>query len=160
MTAQKSYSEKLRDPRWQKKRLEIMQRDDFACRLCGDKKSTLHIHHKEYRVGHEPWEYEEENLVTYCETCHSLVEYLKPIDVLGVIKLGYEPGDHQFYLVSTIIAIDDKVFVPSICLIRYYFSLMEWDVIVALSETRVTEMYGLIEAAKNKLKSNGKNPNH
>ncbi len=25
------YASKLKDPRWQKKRLEILQRDDFAC---------------------------------------------------------------------------------------------------------------------------------
>jgi 5-methylcytosine-specific restriction endonuclease McrA len=28
------YSEKLRDPRWQKKRLEIFQRDNFICQNC------------------------------------------------------------------------------------------------------------------------------
>ena len=31
------YSEKLKDPRWQKKRLEILERDNFRCQYCGDK---------------------------------------------------------------------------------------------------------------------------
>ena len=32
-----NYSEQLKSPKWQKKRLEIMQRDKFTCQLCGDK---------------------------------------------------------------------------------------------------------------------------
>jgi len=29
--AKLTYSEKLKDPRWQKKRLEILSRDNFTC---------------------------------------------------------------------------------------------------------------------------------
>jgi len=54
-----TYSEKLKDPRWQRKRLEVMQRDDFTCRNCGAKDKTLHIHHVRYLKGFEPWEYKE-----------------------------------------------------------------------------------------------------
>lgn len=66
----KTYSEKLKDPRWQRKRLEIMQRDEFRCRLCADKDSTLHVHHLRYRRDAEPWEYANESLVTVCDGCH------------------------------------------------------------------------------------------
>jgi hypothetical protein len=31
MNSRKTYSEKLRDPRWQKKRLQIFERDEFMC---------------------------------------------------------------------------------------------------------------------------------
>lgn len=31
-----TYSQKLRDPRWQKKRLEILERDSFTCQHCHD----------------------------------------------------------------------------------------------------------------------------
>jgi hypothetical protein len=65
------YSEKLRDPRWQKKRLEIMQRDCFACRNCRDKESTLNVHHQWYKRGAEPWDYDADSLVTLCESCHA-----------------------------------------------------------------------------------------
>ena len=41
----KTYSQKLRDPKWQKKRLEVLQRDEFCCQLCNDKETELHIHH-------------------------------------------------------------------------------------------------------------------
>lgn len=65
-----SYADKLRDPRWQKKRLEIMERDGFACRECGDKDSPLNVHHGYYARGRSPWEYPDEHLKTLCEECH------------------------------------------------------------------------------------------
>lgn len=64
------YSQKLRDPRWQKKRLEIMQRDNFTCQVCNDSKSTLNVHHCYYEKGADPWEYENGSLITLCESCH------------------------------------------------------------------------------------------
>ena len=70
----KSYSDKLKDPRWQKRRAEICQRDEWKCKLCGDNYETLHVHHKRYIKGNEPWEYEDDDLVTLCESCHGLVE--------------------------------------------------------------------------------------
>jgi len=64
------YSEKIKDPRWQKKRLEILQRDDFRCKWCGDKESTLHVHHIAYLKGNI-WDTPDNLLITLCETCHS-----------------------------------------------------------------------------------------
>lgn len=69
------YSEKLKDPRWQKKRLEIFERDKFMCQHCGDTKSTLHVHHLRYQTGKEPWEYDSEDMMTLCGGCHE-IEYL------------------------------------------------------------------------------------
>lgn len=65
-----TYYEKLKDPRWQKKRLEVMQANDFTCEICFDTTKTLNVHHKEYFKGLEPWEYEIEQLSCICETCH------------------------------------------------------------------------------------------
>lgn len=67
-----SYAEKLKDPRWQKKRLEILSRDDFTCQKCQDKESTLHVHHRYYDAGVDPWDYEEYALVTLCWDCHEI----------------------------------------------------------------------------------------
>lgn len=69
--AKTAYFEKLRDPRWQRKRLEVMQRDEFTCQSCFDSGSTLNVHHRVYIKGNEPWDYPVENLVTLCESCHS-----------------------------------------------------------------------------------------
>lgn len=71
------YSDKLKDPRWQKKRLEILQRDDFSCRKCSDMSSTLHIHHKYYTKDVEPWDYKDDCFITLCDTCHLLIEAFK-----------------------------------------------------------------------------------
>lgn len=66
----KTYSERLRDPRWQRKRLEILNRSDFSCERCGATDRTLNVHHKRYRKGAMPWEYEATELVALCEICH------------------------------------------------------------------------------------------
>lgn len=67
-----TYSEKLKDPRWQKKRLLILQRDNWLCRQCFNDEETLNVHHRQYKNGCEPWDYEDDWLVTLCETCHQL----------------------------------------------------------------------------------------
>ncbi|HLF52778.1 hypothetical protein [Flavobacterium sp.] len=66
-----TYWEKLKDPRWQKKRLEILYRDDWKCVVCDNKKTTLHVHHFYYIRGKNPWEYPAEHLKTLCVDCHS-----------------------------------------------------------------------------------------
>lgn len=64
------YSERLKDPRWQKKRLQIMERDGFTCRLCSDTETTLNVHHLFYEKGADPWDYPDLSLLTVCEPCH------------------------------------------------------------------------------------------
>ena len=87
--ADKSYSEKLRDPRWQKKRLEILSRDEFTCQRCFDTSSTLVVHHRSYLAGREPWDYSNEYLVTLCELCHSEEHDLEGVgkDLVNIIKM-------------------------------------------------------------------------
>lgn len=65
------YADQLRDPRWQRKRLEIMERADFTCESCGDEKKTLAVHHRIYLGGRKAWEYENEYLECLCEDCHT-----------------------------------------------------------------------------------------
>lgn len=70
------YNEKLRDPRWQKRRLEIMERDNFTCRVCGrgiNDGTPLNVHHKKYKKDKEIWEYSNNLLITLCEGCHKKV---------------------------------------------------------------------------------------
>ncbi len=63
-------SEKLKDPRWQKKRLLIMQRDQFKCQRCGNTEENLQVHHLVYEENREPWDIPDENLITYCQSRH------------------------------------------------------------------------------------------
>lgn len=74
MADKKTYSDLLKDPRWQKKRLEILARDEWKCQSCYDSETTLHVHHKHYHKGHKPWEYEDRELVTLCENCHEAID--------------------------------------------------------------------------------------
>jgi len=64
------YSEKLKDPRWQRKRLEIFERDEWTCEICHDSTSTLIVHHRKYMANTEPWDYPDALLITLCENCH------------------------------------------------------------------------------------------
>lgn len=69
-----TYQEQLKDPRWQKKRLEIMERDEWTCQMCGDTEATLTVHHKSYKFDGgfaDIWDYDGGYLITLCETCHS-----------------------------------------------------------------------------------------
>lgn len=67
----KSYSDKLKDPRWQKRRLAVLERDEWCCQSCYDTESTLHVHHRYYVWNSDPWDYPEDALVTLCESCHA-----------------------------------------------------------------------------------------
>lgn len=68
-----SYAEKLKDPRWQKKRLEVLERDEWKCVYCGAEDKTLHVHHVIYLTKRAPWEYHHSFLQTVCVDCHELV---------------------------------------------------------------------------------------
>lgn len=143
--AKKTYSEKLRDPRWQKKRLSVLSRDNFTCQLCSDQETELHVHHKYYTAGAEPWEYENEILITYCAHCHFIVEALsehgfdaiiagkaphnsKPlITVLSVITRNQGQDTVQLF---TIVAGTDPVHVA------------------ALGEDKISELTELFRLAK------------
>lgn len=91
------YSNQLKSPKWQRKRLEIFSRDNFTCVECGDDKNTLHVHHQEYK-NCEIWDYPNESLITLCESCHNkkhptvkdrLINLLKDIDIYSrMIDVG------------------------------------------------------------------------
>lgn len=66
-----TYQEQLQHPLWQKKRLQIMEKNDFKCSECGAGQKTLHIHHGYYARGRKVWDYEDETLHCLCDECHS-----------------------------------------------------------------------------------------
>lgn len=66
------WSKKYKDVRWQKKRLRILQRDNWTCQFCNKSKNiTLHVHHLIYVWNQDPWDYKDAELVTLCGTCHT-----------------------------------------------------------------------------------------
>jgi len=66
-----SYNDLLKHPKWQKKRLECLSRDEFQCSKCGDDENTLNVHHRYYIKERKPWEYPLWSLTTLCDGCHN-----------------------------------------------------------------------------------------
>lgn len=65
-----SYNEQINHPHWQRKRLEIMRRDKWECRVCGESNKQFHVHHLYYEKDCHIWDYDNEALVTICKDCH------------------------------------------------------------------------------------------
>jgi len=66
-----TYSEQLKHPKWQRKRLEILEAADWKCIRCSSAEKTLHVHHRQYIAGRLPWEYAADDLLALCEDCHA-----------------------------------------------------------------------------------------
>jgi len=130
----KSYYEKLKDPRWQKKRLQIMQRDAFTCRHCGDTEETLNVHHKQYFKNKDPWDYEDKDLMTLCEVCHSETSDLaKAIsiacseypwemkEVQNALEISSEERYKVFHILSLVVENPEMIY-PVHSLLMTYFN--------------------------------------
>lgn len=74
MSRRTNYSELLRDPRWQRTRLLVMDRAAWCCECCGSKARTLNVHHGYYDNRKAPWEYDLDTLWCLCERCHKDAE--------------------------------------------------------------------------------------
>ena len=73
----KPYAEQLRDPRWQKKRLELLEKAEWTCKQCRETSKELQVHHMYYKKGLAPWEYPEDALLVLCKDCHVKVAELQ-----------------------------------------------------------------------------------
>jgi hypothetical protein len=73
------YADLLKCYEWKEFRedyIEYRRNSDGAsvCDDCGeDFKGTLHVHHKVYRLGVLPWEYDFSELRLLCPNCHDLL---------------------------------------------------------------------------------------
>ncbi len=85
----KTYGEKLLDPRWQKKRLEVLETNNFTCQYCGDTETTLHVHHLCYKINGNPWDTDLSALLCLCEECHKIshIINLTPLEKLLIDEL-------------------------------------------------------------------------
>jgi hypothetical protein len=92
-----TYAEKLKDPRWQKKRLKVFERDHWECTNCCNKHRPLHVHHLKYNGN--PWKTKMKYLTTLCDYCH---EFQHEIDKKSIkVKVsrhgfeGWVPTDYK-----------------------------------------------------------------
>jgi hypothetical protein len=88
-----AYRDLLLHPKWDKKRKEILARDNYTCTRCGrnmtDNFIVLHVHHRKYISGRMPWEYENSNFSTLCGTCHRIIsEKINEFEARQFIHLG------------------------------------------------------------------------
>lgn len=108
-----TYSDKLKDPRWQKKRLKILERDNWRCQYCNDNKNTLHIHHFSY--CDEPWESEDIELITTCEICHLIIEEFKCIypwwQIMSICNTEIDTENGIMYLLKYLNDLEMQVFI-------------------------------------------------
>lgn len=80
------YQRILKDPRWGRKREEILKINSYQCKICGNTK-TLQVHHTQYHFSKrlksfkKPWDYNQKYLIVLCSECHSLghEQYKVPI---------------------------------------------------------------------------------
>lgn len=84
----KSYIDLLKDPRWQKRRLEIMNIDGFTCQMCYDTTKTLNVHHLIYLPGRMPWEAPDRHLITLCEDCHERQKHINLKAMLADLSIN------------------------------------------------------------------------
>lgn len=138
MDAKREYAAKFKDPRWQKKRLEILSRDNFTCQICFDNKSTLNVHHRWYAENAEPWDYSARALVTLCEQCHEeetiRLRFMQR-DLVSILK---EAGamSQQFYELCCAFALATRESKE-----RPLFD-MEWTVIAWMVDRFIKSRFG------------------
>lgn len=93
---QREYMERLQDPRWQRKRLGVLQRAGWKCEWCGTGEVNLQVHHGFYERDAMPWEYPDAALYCLCDHCHEKAEARK---AEAYRELGLIPPWHQEHAV-------------------------------------------------------------
>lgn len=90
---QEPYSLLLERREWKAKRDHILTRDGHRCQRCGVVEGpgvSLHVHHRHYIIGLDPWEYKDTELITLCEDCHQTVHKTEEVPELrlenGILK--------------------------------------------------------------------------
>lgn len=119
MSGRKDYWELLRDPRWQRRRLEILNRSNFRCEMCDAADKTLNVHHRLYRKNAMPWEYTDEELQSLCEDCHERhhQQSKRLKDVLA--KLPDSDLDRVIGYAQALISLDDGAAADSLTLLSW-----------------------------------------
>jgi len=141
-----TYLDKLKDPKWQKKRLLILQRDEFTCQNCFSDKETLHVHHLIYSDG-SPWDIDDKHLITLCENCHkSITEEEKEYKTLlidSVKGAGFMGDDLRelaegFHSIKNLPHISGVVASVINYFVKHYLSFMVDEYFKHLSKSNVT----------------------
>ena len=89
MKMKTKYKNLLKKEEWKTFRSRILELDNYTCTKCNtcyrEEPSNLNIHHKVYYRGLRPWEYNPEDVTTYCRRCHA-----EEHNLLNMPKFGWE----------------------------------------------------------------------
>jgi hypothetical protein len=115
------YRASFKDPRWQKRRLQILERDQWKCQKCGNTEEMLVVHHKWYGNARDqesgefrwryPWEYEDQDLITLCDSCHQGEhEELSSIeaDLVQILKQAGFMSDDMVNLATPFVGVNSE----------------------------------------------------
>ena len=82
-----------KDPRWQRRRLEILESRGWECESCGAKDQTLEVHHcfYEWPWKNEIWDYPDNCFLVLCEDHHE--EWHRKKLELDKLCAGFFSGD-------------------------------------------------------------------
>lgn len=127
----KSYFEKLEDPRWQKIKSRVQERDHFICQYCGDDETSIHVHHMAYGKG-EPWEIDINLLQCLCKVCHKKITSFQKILKEENITVSLEHWENICTFSSFA---GDDIDPSSIHRLKYLHENMDgfWEIIEILS---------------------------
>lgn len=106
---EKDFAETYDTVEWSKKRLHVLQRDDWKCQLCG--KPGNQVHHRNYRncSDNKCFNCPEEDLITLCDECHATLHAIKSES----LKCGFFDEDHTIKLESNNMVSTSKGFYQS-----------------------------------------------
>lgn len=102
------FKDQYKHPKWQKKRLEVLERDKYTCLDCGATDKQLHVHHGYYKKNTMLWEYTDTSLWTLCSECHEVWDHNKN-GIHGLIALLHL-GDAELIisLLSNIVTLQNS----------------------------------------------------
>lgn len=91
------YAKKLQMPEWDQFRSLTINRNGPRCQHCSAKThGSLHVHHKGYIAGREPWEYGPHEVEVLCDECHGRLH--READRI------YDTVDHMHESIGQIVA--------------------------------------------------------
>lgn len=138
-----TYAEKLKTPTWQKRRLRILERDEWKCQMCLDSETTLHVHHKSY--GDDPLTVSDIELITVCEDCHTYIEYTKHEYITyETLKVASSAGPK--FLFGFCKSVSNNLFYASMGTIENG----EYRYVISFSEKTLTRLFDVLKEIKEK----------
>lgn len=108
-----TYSEQYNSPKWQKKRLEILNLHGFKCDECDNKEEKqLHVHHRFYIKGRKVWEYDNDVFQVLCETHHKKIHNKNKQNCKA---FNYVDNDRLLYILERCEQFNEKDFLHKLC---------------------------------------------